>query len=199
MAEYYLISQLPSLDGLNISNLLSGANASDGTQIPITEESFLDLCNRFLSKKSLQKMKALTLEPSIEFEKNEKINSRIIECWNNGERDLRLALAKARSEKMNKAFELGDRPLPSELCKIASTAVDLDDPLEAEKLLLQYRLTFLEGLRPMDNFSEEYVFYYALRLKLISRIKRFDTVVGETTYKNIYNSILNGERTEDKR
>ena len=38
MAEYYLISQLPSLDGLG-----------DNMPVPITEERFTELCRRFLA------------------------------------------------------------------------------------------------------------------------------------------------------
>ena len=38
MAEYYLMSQLPSLDGVG-----------ENTPLPITEERFSELCHRFLS------------------------------------------------------------------------------------------------------------------------------------------------------
>mgnify|MGYP005612931661 CR=1 FL=1 len=41
MAEFYLVSQLPSLEGL-----------SDNSPLPITEERFMELCSRFLSKKA---------------------------------------------------------------------------------------------------------------------------------------------------
>ena len=70
--------------------------------------------------------------------------------------------------------------------------------MEAEKYLNRYRLEILETLRPMDNFSEDYIFYYGLRLKLILRIRQFDTKAGEEAYRNIYNSILNGDRLEAK-
>lgn len=40
MAEYYLISQLPSLDGIH-----------DNAPLPITEERFTELCDRFLKKR----------------------------------------------------------------------------------------------------------------------------------------------------
>ena len=56
----------------------------------------------------------------------------------------------------------------------------------------------LETLRPMDNFSEEYIYYYGIKLKLIQRIRQFDIVAGEEAYKSIYNSILNGYRLEAK-
>jgi hypothetical protein len=185
MAEYYLISQLPSLDGI-------GDNAS----IPITQERFLELCNRFLSKKALLQMNKLTLTPPLE---SEKSTSALIEAWNDGERNLRLVLGKARADKMNKVFDLPKKDLPIELFKVASAALEIDNPLEAEKFLLQYRLSFLERIRPMDNFSLEFIFYYALKLMLLSRIRNFDENLGKITYKNIYSSILNGEQLEAKR
>lgn len=182
MAEYYLISQLPSLDGI-------GENAP----IPITEERFLELCDRFLGKKAINEIKKLTLVPSLIPEKS---NSALIEVWNEGERNLRLALGKVRADKMKKSFDMGDKSLPVELIKAASAAVEMESPLEAENFLSHYRLGFLETLRPMDTFSEDFVFYYGLKLKLLLRTRQFDEKLGEATYRNIYNSILNGDRLE---
>ena len=182
MAEYYLISQLPSLDGL-----------SENVPMPITEERFFELCERFLSKKLQEQLKKLTLMPSRDYEKSE---SSLVEKWNEGERKLRLVLAKARAEKMKKQFEINENSIPVELQQAVREAVEIENPMEAEKFLNKYRLEFLESLRPMDSFSEDFVFYYGLKLKLISRIKQFDTERGETAYKNIYSSIMNGERLE---
>ena len=183
MAEYYLISQLPSLDAL-------GENAP----LPITQERFMELCEGALGKKALGELKAITLVPNIE---PEKTSSALILAWNEGERNLRLCLCKARADKMGKAYDLQNKNFSTELLKIVNTAVDIENPLDAEKFLLNYRLSFLETLRPMDSFSLEYVFYYALKLKLISRIRKFDVAQGESTYKNIYASILNGSGLED--
>ena len=44
MAEYYFMSQLPSLDGIG-----------EQVPLPITEERFLELCHRFLGKKAQRK------------------------------------------------------------------------------------------------------------------------------------------------
>ncbi len=184
MAEYYFISQLPSLDSI-------GENAP----IPITEERFLELCSRFLKEKALREIQRLTLLPPINPEKS---TFPLVEAWNAGERDLRLALAKVRADKMNKSFDLQNKSLPHDLLKVASIAVDVDSPLEAENFLLQYRLSLLESLRPMDTFSEDFVFYYGLKLKLLSRTRQFDTPSGEAAYKNIYNSILHGDELEAK-
>ena len=184
MAEYYLISQLPSLDGVG-----------DNTPLPITEERFTELCERFLGKRALREIKNLTISPSMNFERTA---SALINAWCDGERNLRLALCKIRAEKMNKSFDMPNVNIPQEAFKAAITASEIKNPLDAEKFLLQYRLSFLEMLRPMDNFSEEYVFYYALKLKLLSRIYCFDATLGESVYKKIYSSILDGEGLEAK-
>ncbi len=182
MSEYYLISQLPSLDGI-----------SENVPLPITEERFFELCNQISGKRIQNEINKMTLLPSREYEKS---SSSLIENWNNGERNLRLALAKVRADKMKKSFEIESNVLSSELIKIANTAVEIESPLEAERFLNNYRLEFLETLRPMDNFSEEFIYYYGLKLKLISHIRQFDTNAGEIAYKNIYNSIMNGDRLE---
>ena len=184
MAEYYLISQLPSLDGIG-----------ENMPLPITNEGFLELCKSFLSKKAMCEIENLTLSPKPNFDKS---GSALIQSFNEGESKLRLALSKARAEKLNKAVENKNENIPAELVKLANAAVEIDNPLEAEIFLLNYRLNLLEALRPIDNFSEDYLFYYGLKLKLLTRVRKFDKNLGETTYKNIYNSIMNGDSTEAK-
>ena len=182
MAEYYLISQLPSLDGI-----------SENTPLPITEERFAELCNRFLGKRLQETMKKLTLSPS---KAVETTGSALIDAWNESERNLRFALGKARADKMKKMFDTENRIFPVEYVKAASVATEMENPMEAEEYLNRYRLEILETLRPMDSFSEDYILYYGLKLKLLLRIRQFDTKTGEKAYKNIYTSILNGDRLE---
>lgn len=185
MAEYYLMSQLPSLDGL-----------SENMPLPITEERFFELCTRFLSELAQAELSKLSLMPS---RMPEPTNSALIRAWNEGEHDLRLALAKVRAEKMKKSFdfETYETRIPSAaLMQAARTAVEADSPMEAEKFLSRWRLDFLETLRPMDHFAEDSVYYYWLKLKLLSRIRQFDTASGAAAYRNIYTSIMNGDGLE---
>ena len=184
MAEYYLISQLPSLDGI-----------SENTPLPITEERFTELCNRFLGKRSQETMKKLTLSPSRNAESSGSV---LIDAWNESERNLRFALGKVRAEKLKKSFDTQNRIFPLEYIKAASVATEMENPMEAEEYLNHYRLEILETLRPRDNFSEDYILYYGLKLKLLLRIRQFDTEVGEKAYKNIYDFILNEDRLEAK-
>lgn len=182
MAEYYLISQLPSLDGIG-----------ENSPLPITEERFIELCNRFLGKKAQNVLQNLTLSPD---RNHESSGSAMIDSFNECERNLRFALGKVRAEKYKKTFDVGNRILPVEYIKAANQALEMENPMEAEKYLNHYRLEILETLRPMDTFSEDYLFYYGLKLKLILRIRQFDTESGEKAYKQIYDSILNGDRLE---
>ncbi len=182
MSQYYLIAQLPSLDGL-----------AENAPLPITEEQFLTLCGRLLGKKTVSELERLTLLPSIGAEHSE---SPLIEGWNDNERKLRVALAKARADKMGKPFELAGDGLSAEHLKVAATAVEIEDPLEAEGFLLRYRLHFLEMQRPMDPFTEEFIFYYGLKLKLLLRMRGFDTKTGEAAYQDIYRAILSENRME---
>ena len=182
MAEYYLVSQLPSLDAVN-----------EGTPLPITSERFASLCESNLGKKGMAEFAKITLSPSREPEKSA---SALIESWNTGERDLRLALAKARADKMNKSFDIGTKVFSADILQTVRSAVEAESPMEADKILNRRRLDFLETLRPMDPFSQEYVFYYGLKLRLLERIRRFDPASGELAYRTIYNSIMDKDRSE---
>ncbi len=181
MNQYYLIAQLPSLDALG-----------ESAPLPITEERFYELCNRFLSKKALKSLSKLTLIPNID---EEKSGSSFIDTWNEGERLLRLALCKVRAGNMKKSFET-DKTFSPALMQAVRTATEYEDPLGAEQFLNNYRLQFLEEICPSDAFSEDAVFYYGLKLKLLSRIKCFDIEKGREQYEKIYSSIMSGEEQD---
>ncbi len=182
MNQYYLISQLPSLDAV-----------SDAAPLPITEERFNELCSRFLSKKALKALNGLTLLPPRNAEKS---SFSFIDEWNEGERKLRLALANIRAGKMKKSFDNENNSFSAQILQAARTATETDDPLEAERLLNRFRLDFSESLRPSDTFSEDYVFYYGLKLKLLLRMRSFEENRGREEYQKIYDSIMRGDGQE---
>ena len=184
MNQYYLIAQLPSLE-----------IANETTALPITEERFYELCKSNLGKKAWNALTGLTLVPKRE---NKKSGYSFIDKWNGWERNFRLALARARAEKLKKPFEGEAGEASAELLQAVRQAVEMEDPLEAERYLTRVRLDFLETLRPADSFSETMLFYYALKLKLILRLKRFDKNRGQSAYREIYSSIMYGGDQEVK-
>ncbi len=182
MNQYYLIAQLPSLDALG-----------ENTPLPITEERFYELCNRLLGKKAAAALSEITLVPQRD---GEPAANALVEAWNKGERDLRLALAEVRAKRLKKQAGESKGSYPAELLETVCAASEMSDPMEAELYLNRFRLDFLETLRPSDPFSQAAVYYYGIKLKLLSRIRGFDTESGEKQYRNIYNSIISGEGQE---
>ena len=184
MNQYYLIAQLPSLE-----------IASETTALPITEERFYELCRTNLGKKAWNALSGLTLVPG---RQNKKSGYSFIDKWNEWEKNFRLALAAARAEKLKKPFEGEAGACSGHLLQTVRQAVEMEDPLEAERYLTRVRLDFLETLRPADPFSETMLFYYALKLKLILRIQQFDKSKGQNAYRKIYGSIMYGGDQEVK-
>ena len=180
MAAYYLIAQLPSLDGVG-----------DGAPLPITEARFLELCRQFLGKAARHRLEGLTLLPP---ERPEKSGSALVDAWYDRERQLRLALGQVRAARMRKDFSAGELPAP--LLQTARRAAEMKNPLEAEAFLNRYRLDYLETLRPADPFAEAYLDYYGLRLKLLQRLRLFDGERGAAEYRRIYDAILRDHNQE---
>ncbi len=185
MNQYYLMAQLPSLDAV-----------TETSPLPITEEYFEELCERFLGKKTLRAICAMAPVPPRE---KTATGSALLDAFQDGERQLRLALGCIRAERMGKSFDADIRTIPEPLLACAREAAEATDPMEAERYLCRYRLELLESLRPADMFSEAAVVYYGLKLKLLLRMRRFDTERGQTAYETIYQSILkHGEEEESE-
>ena len=140
MAAYYLMAQLPSLDGLG-----------ESAPPPITEERFLQLCGSFLGKKARRGLRLADARAAAGRLESTGLGAGR-RAGTRGERELRLALGAARAERMKKTFDAEDGDFPAELLKAARTAAAMENPMEAEQFLCRYRLAFLESLRPMDLF-----------------------------------------------
>ncbi|MCR4789757.1 MAG: DUF2764 domain-containing protein, partial [Treponemataceae bacterium] len=173
---------------------LPGFSINQSNPLPVTEEYFLDLCSRFMDKKSVAVLNSLTLEPP---KKAKKTDSKLVNEYYDFERKLRFALAELRAQKMKKEFVDEERILstvPSDIFSIARNAVSFESPLEAENYLNQARVQYLTNISPSDGFCEDAVFAYGLKLKLATRIKMFNEEAGMASYRKIYDTIL-GEST----
>ena len=179
--QYYLMSQLPAF------------SINAGAVLPFTEEYFVELCSRFLDKKSFEILQSVSLEPP---RKGEKTGSLFVDSWNDWERNVRLCLAQMRAQKLQKDFTVGldETSFAADAIQIARTASGFDSPLEAEEFLNSERVNALQNLTPLDGFSRDAVFAYALKLKLAIRIKKFNEESGMDSYRKIYDTIL-GEST----
>ena len=173
---YYLVAQLPAFN-----------TNGDAVKLPITTDYFLELCSRFMEGSELEAVKKLSLEPP---RVSQKTGSAFLDSWYDKERTLRMALAQLRALKMKK--DAKDIPLvfDGEIIQAARTACGMDSPLSAEQFLNEYRLSVLDKLSPLDQFSTDAVFCYGLRLMLTERIKKFNRDEGLSSYHKIYEEIL---------
>lgn len=174
---YYLMAQLPAFKTEDESN----------AKLPITTEYFKDLCLRFMSEQDAKAVASLSLEPPMEAHPT---GSNFLDAWYAKERSLRCALAQLRALKMKK--EARDIPNTSdgEVVQAARTATGMDSPLSAEQFLNKYRISVLDKLAPLDNFSLDAVYNYGIRLMLTERMKKFNRDEGLASYHKIYDEIL---------
>jgi hypothetical protein len=172
---YYLGAQLPAL------------NLGSDRPPPLTSEAFLELCGRFLDAKSLGLLSALSLEPPID---PQKTGSAVVDSWNEMESSLRLALAVIRAQKMNKTFDSPASSIRAEALQAARTAIALDSPLAAEQSLNEFRGAFISRIGGHSSFSTEMLYAYALKLKLLVRIRKFNEEAGIASYHKIYDQNL---------
>jgi hypothetical protein len=173
---YYLVAQLPSFSVLQ-----------EKTPLPLTDESFTELCGRFFDPESLGLLKSISLEPP---RNPEKTGSYVIDSWKEMENSLRIALAQIRAQKLGRDFTFGNTPLRPEAAQAARTALGMENPLAAEQSLNEFRTDFLNRISPLDSFSTDAVFAYALKLKLAQRVRKFNDEAGTASYRTIYDQIL---------
>ena len=172
---YYFVAQLPTL------------SLDTEVPMPITEEYFLNLATRYLDEKSLKTLKELSLEPPREVS---KFSSTLVKKWFDFERTLRFALAEIRARKLKKDVEILQKECPSFILEIARTATGFESPLAAELYLAKQRMNYLTSITPSDIFCTDSVFAYALKLKLLARLRVFNEETGMSSYKQIYEKIL---------
>lgn len=163
------------------------SSGETSSPLPITEESFHELCMRFLDSHTAKMLNGLSLEPPRTACKS---GSAFIDAWYDWERNLRIALAEIRALRMKKEFNSGNTVIPPDVLQTARTACGMDSPLSAEQFLNKARLETLDRICPLDAFSTDALFAYALKLKQTARMKLFDEKNGMSSYRMIYDKIL---------
>ena len=180
MAYYYLVSQLPNI-----------SYSESKSALPLNGEQFRELASRFITEEEKVILEGLSLVPPME---SVCTGSVFLDTWYEKERNLRCALAQIRAQKMKK----DSIPLPpgctADIISAARTAVGMDSPLSAEQFLYEYRLRLLDDLRPLDGFSIDAVYAYGIRLMLVERMRKFEVENGKTSYHEIYDTILDGDK-----
>jgi hypothetical protein len=175
---YYLMAQLPGI--------------RPGFQSSLSYDAFVETASRFLSPEDLVILNGLSLEPVRD---PAPTGSSVVDGWYAFERSLRLSLQRVRAARLSRGVTVSSEDdssvyAESETAAIARAAVDLDNPLEAERYLDRFRLERLQTLSSLNHFDSDAVFAYGLALLLNERSLRFSAATGRASYTTIYNNIL---------
>ena len=166
MASYhYLIASLPEL-------------RADG-DLPLTYEEFLLCCQSNVSEETYEQLKNLSLHST---------EGPLVSEWAKFYGMLTKELNYQRSLNLGRSYPSGyDKD--GFIAQVASSAMSAKNPLEAERLLLEYEFENLDSLVGLHMFDDHVLFGYAIKLKLLERLNSFEQDKGEAEFRTLLGGI----------
>ena len=162
---YYLISSLPEL-------------RADGEK-PISYSEFLTYCQSNVSETTYQLLKDLTLNSE---------EGPLVDKWANFYGMLMKELNYQRSMNLGKSYS-STYDKDGFIAQVVNTALSAKNPLEAEKVLLEYEFENLDSLVGLHMFDDYVLFGYAIKLKLLERLNSFEQTKGKAEFKSLFDGI----------
>lgn len=162
---YYLISSLPNL-------------RSD-VEMPITYSEFLDCCKSNVSDATYELLCNLTLDAD---------KGPLMKEWNAVYGMLMKELNYQRSINLGKPYS-NSFEKDSLITQVAASALRAKNPLEAEKILLDYEFELLDSLVGLHAFDDHVLFGYAMKLKLLERQNCFEQAKGKAEFKTLFDQV----------
>jgi hypothetical protein len=162
---YYLIASLPEL-------------RADG-DMPITYSEFLSCCQSNVSESKLELLRNLTLSST---------EGPLVDEWANFYGMLTKELNYQRSMNLGKSYSSAyDKD--GLIAQVVASALSAKNPLEAEKVLLEYEFDNLDSLVGLHMFDDYVLFGYAIKLKLLERLNSFEQTKGKAEFKSLFDGI----------
>jgi hypothetical protein len=177
-AYYYLMAQLPGI--------------VPGQPLQITYADFSERAARFLSETDLAILGQIATVPSPD---PCVTGSTVFDGFYGREKAMLFSLERIRAARLGRdyAFSAYAEDVIAaypEATRVALLAADMDDPLEAERLLDRARLGFIDDLSAGHFFDAEAVFAYGIKVLILEREGHFKEDEGRASYTAIYNQIL---------
>ena len=162
---YYLISSLPDL-------------RTDG-DMPFSYKEFLGMCQSNVSESKYEFLSNLTLSSD---------EGPLLKDWAVFYNNLMSELNYQRSMNLGRAY-LKPYDKDSVLTQVIGTVLAAKNPLEAEKILLDYEFENLDSLVGLHTFDDVYLFGYAVKLKLLERQNCFVQEKGKKEFKRLFDQV----------
>ena len=162
---YYLIASLPEL-------------RADG-EMPISYEAFLNLCQSNVSEETYERLQNLTLASA---------EGPLVREWGAFYRMLTKELSYQRSLNLGRTYSSAyDKD--GFIAQVVAGALSAKNPLEAERMLLEYEFENLDSLMGLHMFDEHVLFGYAIKLKLLERLTSFEQEKGKSEFTTLLDGI----------
>lgn len=162
---YYLVASLPEL-------------SADG-DMPITYEEFLSFCQSNVSEEKYELLKNLTLDST---------EGPLVKEWSEFYGMLTKEVNYQRSINLGKSYSSAyDKD--GIIGQVASSALAAKNPLDAEKILLEYEFETLDSLVGLHMFDDDVLFGYAIKLKLLERLNSFEQDRGKAEFQTLFDGI----------
>ena len=166
MASYYYLSaSLPEL-------------RADG-DMPLTYDEFLTCCQGNVNEEDFERLKNLSLDSK---------DGPLMKEWGAFYGMLTKELNYQRSMNLGKSYSSAyDKD--GFIAQTASAALSAKNPLEAEKILLEYEFENLDSLVGLHMFDDHVLFGYAIKLKLLERLNSFEHETGNAEFQTLLGGI----------
>ena len=162
---YYLIASLPEL-------------RADG-EMPISYGEFLECCRSNVSDKDLEILENLSLDST---------EGPLVSEWSKFYGMLTKELNYQRSMNLGRSYS-SSYDKDGLIAQVAASALSAKNPLEAEKILLEYEFENLDSLVGLHMFDDHVLFGYAIKLKLLERQNCFEQEKGKAEFKSLFDGI----------
>jgi hypothetical protein len=162
---YYLIASLPEL-------------RADG-DMPLTYSEFLQCCQSNVSDSDYERLRDLTLDSS---------EGPLLNEWSKFYGMLKKELGYQRSMNLGKSYSSAyDKD--GMIAQVVGAALAAKNPLEAERMLLEYEFDNLDSLVGLHMFDDYVLFGYAIKLKLLERLSCFEQTKGKAEFNSLFEGI----------
>ena len=162
---YYLIASLPEL-------------SADG-DMPITYSEFLSCCQSNVSDSDYELLKDLTLSST---------EGPLVKEWSEFYGMLSKELNYQRSMNLGKSYSSAyDKD--GFIAQVVGSALAAKNPLEAERILLEYEFENLDSLVGLHMFDDYVLFGCAIKLKLLERLNSFEQTKGKAEFRSLFDGI----------
>ena len=162
---YYLIAGLPEL-------------RADG-DMPITYSEFLTSCDSIVSDEDLETLKNLTLSSK---------KGPLVKEWAEFYGMLTGELNYQRSLNLGRSYSSAYEK-DGAVAQVVASALAARNPLEAERILLDYEFQYLDLLVGPHMFDDYALFGYAIKLRLLERLTCFEKDKGKAEFDTLFDGI----------